>query len=67
MSEDLQYTLGQMQATLENINDNLTKLNGRLDHHSNRLGSLERWRATTVGAVAILIVGFAVLVKKFFS
>lgn len=67
MSDDIKFMLGEITTTLKNIEKHLDDLNGRLDHHSNRLGSLERWRATIVGAAAIAGVGLGAFFKKLFS
>lgn len=67
MNENIEFMLGEIKATVEAINKNLVKLNGRLDHHSNRLRKLERWQATLAGAGAIAGVAVGVFFRKFFN
>jgi ribosomal 50S subunit-associated protein YjgA (DUF615 family) len=67
MADDIPRMLGQIQGTVGAIDKKLDDLNGRLDHHSNRLGKLERWQATIAGAAAVAGVAVGAFFRKFFS
>ena len=64
MSDDILRSLGRIEGRLKAIDENLGKLNGRLDHHSNRLRKLERWQATLAGAGAIIGVAVGAFIRK---
>ena len=67
MSDDIKFMLGQIQGTVEAIDKKVDDLSRRLDHHSNRLGRLERWQASLAGAGAIIGVAVGAFFRRFFD
>lgn len=67
MTDDIPRMLGQIQGTVGAIDKKLDDLNGRLDHHSTRIGKLERWQAMLAGAGTIAGIGIYAFFKKLFS
>ena len=64
---DVLRSLGRIEGTLEAIDKNLKKLNGRLDHHSGRIGKLERWQATLAGVAVVAGLVIGGFIRKMFS
>jgi hypothetical protein len=62
---DIQHSLGRIQATVESIDEKVDRLANRLDHHSGRIGRLERWQATIAGAGAVAGVAVGSLLTSF--
>jgi hypothetical protein len=66
MADDIQRTLGRLESKLDALldaNDKRdTTVNERLNNHSSRIGTLERWQSKVLGAVAVvaLLVGAGV-------
>jgi hypothetical protein len=65
MSDDIKFMLGEISTSIRGIETNLVKMNGRLDHHSGRIGRLERWQATIAGAGAVAGVAVGSLLTSF--
>ena len=65
MSDGIQNSLGRIQATVESIDEKVDRLDKRLDHHSGRIGRLERWASTIAGAGAVAGVAVGSLLTSF--
>lgn len=61
MADEVQRALGRIEAKLDSFTDIQKDHKQRLDNHGNRLGSLERWRAWTLGAGAVAGIVISVL------
>lgn len=55
--------LGSMEAKLDNIVERLSDGHELHLNHGERLGSLERWRAYILGALAVISVALLALLK----
>jgi hypothetical protein len=69
MTDDIPIRiLGEIQGTVTQIDKKVDALNdrfsARLDHHSGRIGRLERRLATIAGASAVIGVGVGAFFKR---
>ena len=68
MSDDkLEFILGEITGTLTATKEILVKIEERLDHHSGRLGKLERRQAWLAGLGTAVGLAVGAFLRKWFS
>lgn len=59
---DMKGDIGHIKANGENMSKNISKINGTIENHEDRISSGERWRSNIKGKVSIISIITAAII-----